>query len=94
MAESIIQSEVDHMFRRVGITGQAAAILMVVFGVLILVFPELVGILVGVYLIVVGLLQLLGSLETSRPRAAPPPATPPGGALPPPPLAPPPPSTP
>ena len=86
MAESVIRSETERMFARLGITGQAAAILMILFGVLIIVFPALVAILIGVYLIVVGLLQLLGSMEATRGRT-----TSPGT---PPPMSPPPPSYP
>jgi uncharacterized membrane protein HdeD (DUF308 family) len=74
--EPSFQRDVDAAFRRFGITGAAAAVLMIVFGVLILVFPYLVGVLVGLYLIVVGLLQLLGHLEAgrSRPSLPPPPS--------------------
>lgn len=86
MAEdSVIRSEVDRLFRRLGVTGQAAAALMILFGILILMFPDLVGVLIGVYLVVVGILQLLGSFEASRAgtvgAAAPPPVSGPGSHL-------------
>jgi uncharacterized membrane protein HdeD (DUF308 family) len=68
-------AEIDRQFGRFGITGAAAAILMIVFGFVILIRPELVGILVGIYLVVVGILQLLATFE-GRPRTSPPPTTP------------------
>ncbi|HEV8361342.1 MAG TPA: hypothetical protein VGR28_12905 [Candidatus Thermoplasmatota archaeon] len=73
-----LQGELDRAFARLGVTGQAAAVLMILFGVLIIVFPNLVAILIGLYLIVVGLLQLLGTIEANRARtqpAPPPPST-------------------
>jgi uncharacterized membrane protein HdeD (DUF308 family) len=77
MAESVITGEVDRVFQRVGITGEAAAILMIVFGILILVFPNLLQWLIGLYLIIVGLLQLMGHMDQrSRAKAAPPPPPP------------------
>lgn len=66
----MIQREVDRVFKRIGITGEAAAVLMIVFGILVIVFPDLVGILIGAYLIIVGLLQLLGHLSAGRARGA------------------------
>jgi uncharacterized membrane protein HdeD (DUF308 family) len=77
MADPYHTTEADRVFARFGVTGQAAAILMILFGILIIVFPALVAILVGIYLIVVGLLQLLGSME-NRPRAVAPPPPPAG----------------
>lgn len=74
MAEtSVIQSEVDRVFRRMGVTGQAAAILMIVFGVLVIAFTELVAYLIGLYLIIVGIVQLLGNMEAGRARTSGPP---------------------
>jgi len=70
--EPSFQRDVDTALQRIGVTGTAAAALMIVFGVLILVFPYLVGVLVGLYLIVVGLLQLLAHLDAKRARSAPP----------------------
>ncbi|MCA1813531.1 MAG: DUF3096 domain-containing protein [Halobacteriales archaeon] len=83
MAYDTFQRDMDATFRRFGVTGAAAAVLMVVFGILILVFPYLVGVLVGLYLIVVGLLQLMGHLDAGRAHTAPPPpAAPPYGGPP------------
>jgi uncharacterized membrane protein HdeD (DUF308 family) len=79
------QHEIDRAFARIGITGQAAAILMIVFGVLIIVFPALVAILIGVYLIVVGLLQVLGHFDAMRATRPHTPASTTGSGLPPPP---------
>ena len=47
-------------FRRLGITGNAAAILMILSGVLIIVFPWLVAYVIGLYLIGVNVLILAG----------------------------------
>lgn len=68
--ESVFRSEVDRLFRKLGVTGQAAAALMILFGILILMFPDLVGVLIGVYLVIVGTLQLIGNFEASRAGAA------------------------
>ncbi|HEX9340685.1 MAG TPA: hypothetical protein VF992_05875 [Thermoplasmata archaeon] len=48
------------VFRRLGITGNAAAILMILSGVLIIVFPWIVAYVIGLYLIVAGVLILAG----------------------------------
>lgn len=72
------RAEIDRTFNRFGITGTAAAVLMIVFGFVILIRPELVAILVGIYLIGVGLLQLLAPFE-GRSRAAALPTEPPSG---------------
>lgn len=78
MAETnVIRGEVDRVFTRLGISGMAAAILMILAGILLLVFPELVAYVLGLYLIIVGLLQLMAHLD-QRPREAPPAPTAPG----------------
>jgi protein-S-isoprenylcysteine O-methyltransferase Ste14 len=53
---------VQRAFRRLGITGQAASGLMVLFGVLVLVYPNLTDMLLGAFFIVTGLVQLGGSI--------------------------------
>ncbi|MGC8816715.1 MAG: DUF3096 domain-containing protein [Candidatus Hadarchaeum sp.] len=63
----------EKLLKKVGIHGMAAAILMIIFGALIIAFPALISWLVGIYLIVVGALNLAGELEKRRPvRLSPP----------------------
>ncbi len=38
-----------------------SAILAIIFGILILIFPRLLNTLIGLYLIIIGVLQLFGS---------------------------------
>lgn len=79
--------DVDRAGGRFGLTGLAAAVLMVVFGLLILLVPRLAEVLIGIYLVVVGLMYLVGHFEGMRYRGAatapPPPPPPPPGAPPP-----------
>jgi len=53
----------EKLLKKVGVQGLAAAILMIIFGALIIVFPALISWLVGIYLIVVGALNLAGEME-------------------------------
>ena len=52
----------EKMLEKLGITGMVAAVLTIVFGILVIVFPDLIAWLVGIYLIVVGLIDLIGHL--------------------------------
>jgi len=59
----------EKMLKKMGITGLTAAVLMIIFGVLVIAFPHLVSWLIGIYLIVVGIVNLIGhvqSMETSK----------------------------
>jgi uncharacterized membrane protein HdeD (DUF308 family) len=56
----------ERMLKRIGITGLAAAILMIIFGILVIVFPDLVAWLVGIYLIVVGVVKLVGYISGGK----------------------------
>jgi len=56
----------EKMLKRIGITGMAAAILMIIFGILVIVFPDLVAWLVGIYLIVVGVVKLVGHISSGK----------------------------
>jgi len=56
----------EKMLKRIGITGLAAAILMIIFGILVIVFPDLVAWLVGIYLIVVGVVKLVGHISSGK----------------------------
>ena len=64
---------IERALRRLGITGQFAALLMVAFGVLVIPFPSITDILLGCFLIVTGLMQLGGgqlALRLTRKRLA------------------------
>ncbi|MFQ6012548.1 MAG: hypothetical protein ACE5LS_02765 [Thermoplasmata archaeon] len=62
-------AEIQGFFRRRGISLEIAALLMILFGMLIIVFPELVAVLVGLYLIVAGVVTLLGHLSVPKTQA-------------------------
>ncbi len=60
MSGGLIPSELKVFLRRRGISLEIAAALMIVFGLVIILFPALVAILIGVYLIIAGIVTLLG----------------------------------
>lgn len=60
MSGRLIPNELKVFLRRRGISLEIAAALMIVFGLIIILFPTLVAILIGVYLIVAGVVTLLG----------------------------------
>lgn len=61
--------EPEKMLQKVGVTGLTAAILMIIFGILVIAFPNLIAWLVGIYLIVVGMVNLIGHFESQRSRS-------------------------
>ncbi|MFQ5871462.1 MAG: hypothetical protein ACE5IB_04825, partial [Candidatus Geothermarchaeales archaeon] len=62
MTEGLIPGELRVFLRRRGISIEIAALLMIVFGVLIIIIPDLVALLVGSYLVVAGLITLVGHI--------------------------------
>lgn len=58
-----LQRDVDRLFQSFGISGVAQGILMIVFGVLVIVFPELIAWLIGGFLIIAGAIELAGHLS-------------------------------
>ncbi len=70
MDNGLVPSELQAFLKRRGISLEVAALLMILFGVLIIAFPGLVALLVGLYLIVAGVVTLVGHLM--KPRATPP----------------------
>ena len=56
----------EKMLKRIGFTGLTAAVLMIVFGALVIAFPHLISWLVGIYLIVVGVVNLLGYMMAGK----------------------------
>lgn len=57
----MVRDTVDTVAGRFGVPAQAVAILMIVFGLLIIVLPHLLPWLVGILLIVLGIVWLVGS---------------------------------
>ncbi len=62
VSEGLIPRELRGVFRRMGISLEIAAALMILFGILISIFPALVALLVGLYLVVAGIVTLLGHI--------------------------------
>lgn len=60
MRGGLVPAELQGLFRRRGISLEIAALLMILFGVLVIVFRDLVWLIVGLYLIVAGMITLLG----------------------------------
>jgi uncharacterized membrane protein HdeD (DUF308 family) len=59
---------VEKGLRRIGITMSkpVLAILCIIFGIIVIVFPDLVGIIIGIFLIIEGILLLTEYLELQR----------------------------
>ena len=59
---------VDRGLRRIGVTVSkpVLAIIAIIVGVLIIIFPDLIGWIIGIYLIVQGILLLTDYLESRR----------------------------
>ena len=75
-------AHVDRLAGRIGMSGDAVAILMILAGILVIVFPDLLAITVGILLIVLGawwLFQRSQERRASQPTTAPvsPPYSPP-----------------
>lgn len=68
-------ASVDGAVRRLGLGTEVAAILMILFGVLIIVFPALVAWILGLLLVLVGVVLLVSHFDARR-QAAPAPAAP------------------
>ncbi len=58
----------DKGLKKLGVTVSKPilALITILFGILVIVFPELVGILVGIYLLVQGILLLVDYYELKR----------------------------
>ncbi len=59
---------VEKGLRRMGITVSrpVLAVLCIVFGILLIIFPQLVGILIGIFLLIQGILLLTDYMELKR----------------------------
>lgn len=63
MSGGLVPAELQGFFRRRGVSLEIAALLMILFGVLVIVFRDFVWLLVGLYLIVAGIITLLGHVS-------------------------------
>lgn len=62
----MVEIDPEKILKRFGLTGILAAVLMIIFGILVIVFPDLVAWIIGLYLIIVGIINLIGSISTRR----------------------------
>lgn len=62
----MVEVNVEKMLAKVGVTGIVAAILMIIFGILVIAFPTLIAWIIGLYLIVVGLVNLVGHISPKK----------------------------
>lgn len=70
MGEELPGTEtIDSTFDRFGIGATVGAVLMIVFGVLVIAFPELIAWLVGGYLLIAGVVKLADELSTEPSEA-------------------------
>lgn len=60
MSENVIDDTVGKIFGKLGITGMIAAIVTIIFGVIVLLEIVTIELIVGLYLIIVGVIQLIG----------------------------------
>jgi len=65
---------VEKGLKKIGITisKPLLAILCIIFGIIVIVIPDLVGIVIGIFLIVEGILLLTDYLELQRQQKPPP----------------------
>jgi len=62
----MVDADVEKMLKKFGLTGMIAAIVMIVFGVLVIAMPSLIAWIIGLYLIIHGVIELLGHLDTNK----------------------------
>lgn len=63
---------VEKGLRKVGITVSkpVLAVLCIIFGILLIIFPDLVGYIIGIFLIIQGILLLTDYIETNRQQSS------------------------
>ncbi len=62
----MVETDPQKLLAKFGITGMVAAVFMIIFGVLVIIFPDLIAWILGLYLIIVGLINLIGHLQTGQ----------------------------
>jgi hypothetical protein len=77
-----LAKEIEQGLRKAGInvSTPVLAVICLVFGVLLLIFPELVGYIIGIFLLIQGILLLVNYMENRQnnpPRRVEPPPPPP-----------------
>jgi len=63
----MVEADPEKMLAKMGMTGQVAAIVMIIFGILILIWNDLVAVFIGLYLLIVGFINLMGHMNSSQP---------------------------
>ena len=58
-AANVVDDTVGNIFGKLGITGMAAAIITIIFGVIVLMKVVELELIVGIYLIIVGVIQMV-----------------------------------
>ena len=72
MAQDPWTKSVDSVATRTGLTRDAVAILFIVAGIIILIWPEIISVALGVLLIVVGVVWLVTSMRERQAASRPP----------------------
>jgi len=62
----MVETDPNKILSKFGITGTVAAIIMIIFGILVIVFPSLIAWIIGLYLIIVGIINLMGHMPTAQ----------------------------
>ncbi len=65
---NVVDDVVGKIFGKLGISGMAAAILTIVFGVIVIMNIVSIELIVGLYLIIVGVIQLIGYIPALTAR--------------------------
>lgn len=68
-----LRAGIDSVAGRTGLGRDAVAILAIVAGIIVLVFPRILEIVIGILLIVVGVVWLVNSYQDRQARGAAPP---------------------
>jgi hypothetical protein len=81
-----LAKEIDQGLRKAGInvSTPVLAVICLIFGVLLLIFPFLVGYIIGIFLLIQGILLLVNYMENNRQNNPPPKRTEPPPPPPPP----------
>lgn len=69
---------VDRISSRTGLSGDAVAVLMIVAGIIVIVWPEILSLVLGIVLIVLGVLWLYSRFRDRQAASTAPPRIPPG----------------
>lgn len=59
---NVVDDTVGSIFSKLGLTGTAAAIVTIVFGIIVLLEVVEISLIIGLYLIIVGVIQFVGNV--------------------------------